>query len=137
MMKSKTIFNKMLLPSILYLALLISCQPFPTPNKVITTNPTSSAIPTSVESFVPPTSEIKHELTYLTDCETGSQCMYAVEIACIESENPCPGKPQILFHFPKTGENPKAPVLFSSWSPDGQQVAVVATGVNGRTDIYV
>lgn len=77
------------------------------------------------------------ELTYFTDCGTGIQCMNSVEIGCIDSENPCLGEPQVLFQLPTTDESPKGPILFSNWAPDGRQIAVVATGVNGRTDIFI
>jgi TolB protein len=90
-----------------------------------------------MESTVTPANNVKYELTYYSDCETGSQCIYAVEVGCINSENPCLGKPQVLFKLAQTDAGPKPPILYSSWSPDGQQIAVVAPGVNGRTDIFV
>jgi TolB protein len=46
-------------------------------------------------------------------------------------------KPQVLFKLAPTDGSPKPPILYSSWSPNGQQIAVVATGVNGRTDIFL
>lgn len=123
--------RKIAFSALFFMLILASCEYFPSQA------PTSTNVSTSVPSLTVSSPEPHYQLTYLVTCETDVQCMYAVEVACLESENPCLGQPQLLFKIAKTGEGPRLPVLASSWSPDGQLIAIEAVGVSGQGDIYV
>lgn len=118
------------------LSLLVSCQLSSSQTGRSISSSLPTLLPTSTESTII-RKDIKYELTYFSDCGTDIQCMYAIEIGCLETENPCIGETQLLFKIEKDGEGPNYFVSSGSWSPDGQQVVVSATGNNGRGDIFI
>ncbi len=114
------------------------------PTSVPTAIPTSILLPsTSVPSVTParvsltPTPDMYYQLTYVATCQEESQCMYAIEIGCLETENPCMGESHLLFEITKNGQGPRPPILSYGWSPDGQQIAIEATGLGGKGDVYI
>lgn len=77
------------------------------------------------------------ELTYVTSCDGKNDCLMAVEIGCLESDQPCVGKPKLLFKLSITDDRPRPPMLFPNWSTDGQQLVFQAIGATRRSDIFV
>jgi len=63
--------------------------------------------------------------------------MYAIDMGCLEAEQPCVGEPQLLFEVSKQSQEPGLPILTYAWSPDGQKVAVEGTGLRGKPDVFV
>lgn len=133
---------------ILVLGMLAACQPqrllLPTPTTPFTTpiSPTAllpTPLPSSTPSQAPssPTPETHYQLTFLAECEEKTQCMYAIDMGCLESEQPCMGKPTLLFKVSMHGQGPRFPILLSNWSPDGQKVVVEAKGLRGKPDVFV
>ncbi len=128
------------LPSIILLALtlfsLAACQSqtLPTP---IGSSPTPVPSPTLTQAPPSPTPAIHYQLTFVSKCQEESQCMYAIDMSCLESEQPCIGEPQLLFEISKQNQGPRPPIFPYDWSPDGQKVAIEATGLKGQGDIFV
>jgi len=109
--------------------LLVSCQNI----TATTTFSTPTAIPLPSETSTP---LIKYQLTYISNCEYGFECMNAVDIGCLDTSTPCMGEQQVLFKIPGNEETPRIPIRTASWSPDGKKVALVASGERGM-DIFV
>ncbi len=63
--------------------------------------------------------------------------MYAVDISCLESDQPCIGEPQLLFEVSKRSHGPRPPIFPYDWSPNGGQVVMAAVGFKGKDDIFV
>lgn len=122
-------------------AVLSSTSPSITPSRTSAPLLTPSRTPTPSPTLTPviptPTLGTGYQLTYVSECQTDSECMYAVDVSCLESEIPCLGKPQLLFEVSEISQGPKPPILYSSWSPDGTHVAIEAAGISGKSDVFV
>ncbi len=130
-------FYKAILMVVICLCVLVSCQQNKNPVSKATSTLTTLSKPTITHRILSPTPTVKYQLTYLSDCEEDYQCMYAVDTSCLEGQQPCLGNPQLLFKIPKTGDGPRLPAGYNSWSPDGQQVAIEAVGSQGKNDIFL
>ena len=155
-MNLQKVLYKIFCLGMLLLWLLAGCQQPTTPTIILfTLTTTPSIIPsmTSGPSLTPfrtpipsstPTQELPtptpgtgYQLTYVSECQKDSQCMYAMDIGCLENVKPCLGEPHLLFEVSKTDQGPKPPVEYSAWSPDGKHVAICATGVKDQGDVFV
>ncbi len=87
--------------------------------------------------IAPSSAESRFQLTYVSSCQQKYDCMYAVEVGCLKSEQPCFGKPQLIFSITKQSSGPRPPFISYSWSPNGNQIAIEAVGVKGKDDIFV
>lgn len=127
---------------ILFIVALSSCtivktQDIPTTTPSSTNTPQLQEVKLSPSPTITALPTIHYQITYPADCGDEFQCMYVIEVSCLDSLSPCLGKPEILFKVSKTGEGPRGPMLFHSWSPDGQQIALAATGFNEASDIFL
>jgi len=83
------------------------------------------------------TQATRYQLTFISNQHEGYDGLYAIDISCLDSNNPCFSNPKLLFEVPKKGVGPRVPITSYSWSPDGQQIAIDATGIEGHGDIFV
>ncbi|GEM_PF-2478825 len=146
MMKHQKFIHKSIYLVMLILGMLASCQqqmlPTPigssqTPVSPATSLPTPVPAPTLTQSPPSPTPATHYQLTFVSECREESQCMYAVDLGCLESEQPCISEPQLLFEISKQSQGPRPPILSYDWSPDGQKVAIEATGFRGKADVFI
>ncbi len=115
------------------LTFLLGCQPNKLPVIFRPTNAVSS--PTQTLQMSIPTPNL--QLTYLTECEQKKQCIYTVEVGCLDSEQVCLGNQQLLFNFKLSENEPKFPIFSIRWSPDSKQVVVDGVGQDGSGDIFL
>jgi Tol biopolymer transport system component len=99
--------------------------------------PTPIPSVTSTSETLTPTSGINYQVTYLATCQQESQCMYAIDVGCLETDYPCMGEPQLLFEIPQMTSGPTPPIASYDWSPNGQLIAVESNGLGGKDDIYI
>jgi TolB protein len=102
------------------------------------TNNPSTQVALTVSPSLSTTSTLTHsyQLAYKSSENKDYDGVYAVDIGCLENENPCISAPKSLFEIPY-GETPGAPIDYPRWSPDGRYVALCAVGNAGRADIFV
>jgi Tol biopolymer transport system component len=128
-------------------ALLTACQQPPrihstdNPQAPISNTPVSHAessnpLPTHTAAHTPIPSQ-NYQLMYVSDCDDQSDCVYAINVGCLESKQICLGEPRKLFRVSRQSDEPRPPIVQSSWSPDGQKVVIEAVGVSDRTDIFI
>lgn len=133
LMKKKNKVFLLIVSQCLCLYLLAGCQ-----NVVATKSTTTLYTPTAItlpsETSTP---LIKYQLTYISNCEYGFECMNAVDIGCLDTSTPCMGEQQVLFKIPGNEETPRIPIETASWSPDGKKVALEVVGEQGKMDIFV
>ncbi len=99
--------------------------------------PTPIPSVTTISETLTPILGIRYQVTYLATCQQESQCMYAIDVGCLETDYPCMGEPQLLFEIPQMNSGPTPPIVSYSWSPDRRRIAVEANGLGGKDDIYV
>jgi WD40 repeat protein len=146
MMKHQKSIHKSIYLVMLVLGMLAGCQgqtlptqtePSPTPISSATSSPTSLPSLTLTQAPPSPTPATHYQLTFVSECQEESMCMYAIDMGCLESEQPCIGEPQLLFEISKQGQGPRPPISPYDWSPDGQQVVIEAPGLRGKGDVFV
>jgi len=146
MMKHQKFIHKSIYLVMLVLGMLAGCQPqrlptpigsAPTPISPATSFPTPVPSPTLTQATPSPTPATHYQLTFVSECREESQCIYAIDMGCLEAEQLCVGESQLLFEISKQSQGPRPPVFPYDWSPDGQKVAVEATGLNGKADVFV
>jgi Tol biopolymer transport system component len=146
MMKHQEFIHKSIYLVVLVLGLLAGCQAqmlptpigsSPTPISPVTLFPTPVPSPTLTQVAPSPTPTTHYQLTFMSECREESQCMNAIDMGCLESEQPCISEPQLLFEISKQSQGPRPPILKYDWSPDGQKVAIEAPGLRGKGDIFV
>lgn len=92
-------------------------------------------------------SSIHYQLTYVMPyLNDRIQCpaVYARDVGCLEENEPCIGEPILLFWIPLTLGTEASQEYFArdhihdvSWSPDGQEIAFIANGVNNEFDLFI
>ena len=146
MMRHQKYIHKSIYLVMLVLGMLAGCQwqtsptsigSSPTPILSATSFPAPVTSPTLTQAPPSPTPATHYQLTFVSECREESQCMYAVDMGCLETEQPCISEPKLLFEVSKHGQEPRPPIFPYDWSPDGQKVAIEAAGLRGQGDIFV
>jgi TolB protein len=101
------------------------------PDIQFTDTPEPSAIHQRSETPIPsPTPKPVLQLTFVAEQPSGLNGVFAMNLGCPEQFPPCIGDMELLFEIPQRIDS-------ISWSPDGQRLAISATGYDEKSDIFV
>ncbi len=79
-----------------------------------------------------PTIITDYQLTYVSE----GQNIYGKKVASIENGHICFGEEKLLISIQNRKGVPSFPISDHSWSPDGQMIAICATGIGDKDDIF-
>ncbi len=118
----------------LFLIVLVGCGT-PTIQQTVTIAATEENNPPQALPNLMP------QLTYISSPENNFGEIYALDITCITNSLLCFGKPYLVLKTPERTSSTisiDAPGDISdyAWSPDGKKIALCATGLSGRNDIF-
>ena len=123
--------------TIAFLSLVTGCYSTVVPERTETSFIEKGPIPASPSNEASTRPSVQYQLTYVSECGKESECVYAVDVDCLETNYPCLGKPQLMFAVKKSGDGPNPPVISLDWSPNGNQVVIEAAGMAGQSDIFI
>jgi TolB protein len=70
------------------------------------------------------------QLTFISKIDTGNYGVYAIDIWCLENDQPCFGDPQLLFESTTV-------INYIAWSPDGTRIAYSGIGMENDFDLFI
>lgn len=129
--------------SFMELILLASCEQSkhqPNINPLLPTSDSSASMIkptytwTTVPSDILPTTSklINYQLTFITDGEN----IYGMDVDCLKSNQLCFGKKKLIVTIQERHIAPVKPVVYHSWDYDGDKLAICATGMGDRDEIF-
>jgi dipeptidyl aminopeptidase/acylaminoacyl peptidase len=95
----------------------------------------STSTSTTITTTLTPASN--YQMTYISTCIDSHDCVYAMNIYDLETDHPRFDPPYLLFKLTKNGIYPQPPITQILWSPDGKQVILNGTGMEGKSDIFI